>query len=248
MLLEGKSALITGASRGIGKAIAKKFASEGVASLVICARNLNQLQDLKTDLESKFPVKVFPIKCDVSVVEDINNLFSEIQTLGISLDVLVNNAGIMKDAALLMAGSDVYDANFNVNIRGTILVTQKAIKHFIRKKAGSIINFSSIVGMEGASGQSIYAASKAAVIGFTKSMSKELAPFNVRVNAIAPGFIDTDLTSHFNEMQRASLVQNIGFKRFGTIHDVSNVVVFLASSLSDYVTGQVIGVDGGMIL
>lgn len=248
MLLNGKTALITGASRGIGKAIAERFASEGASVLVICARNKTALEVIKTQLESESPVKVFPIQCDVTNTDDINNLFAQIQSLGISLDILVNNAGIMKDASLLMAGNEVYDDNFNVNIRGTILVTQKAIKHFIRKKQGSIINFSSIVGMKGAAGQSIYAASKAAVIGFSKSMSKELAAFNVKVNAIAPGFIDTDLTSHFNDSQRDKLIENIGFKRFGTIHDVSNVAVFLASNLSDYVTGQVIGVDGGMIL
>jgi 3-oxoacyl-[acyl-carrier protein] reductase len=154
----------------------------------------------------------------------------------------------MIDATLQMATMDVYEQIYKVNVQGSISVAQKAIKHMLRKRSGSIINLSSIIGTNGNAGQTIYGSSKSAIIGFTKSLSKELAPLGIRVNAVAPGFIDTDMTAGMDEKFYKKNVESIGMRRIGTPQDVARVVVFLASDLSGYVTGQVIGVDGGMVI
>lgn len=248
MLLKGKNILITGASRGIGKAILEKFASEGASGIFICARNPELLGKIKEECESRYATRIYPLICDVASQDSINDMFNAIHQSGVVLDVLVNNAGVMQDAALMMASRELYDNNFSVNVAGTIFVTQKALRHFIRKRKGSIINLASIVGIYGVAGQSIYAASKAAIVGFTKSLSKELAGLHIKVNAIAPGFIDTDMTASFNQEQKEKIISAIGFKKPGSPEDVANTALFLASDLSDFTTGQVIGVDGGQTL
>jgi len=246
-LLTGSTALITGASKGIGKAISELFAKEG-ADIIMVSRNISALNAFSDTIASDFGVKVYSYEGDVRNHESIGYIFKDLSEKGIFIDILVNNAGIMIDATLQMIKDDVIHDLFETNVYGTIFCSQLAIKPFLRRRKGSIINLSSIVGTNGNLGQSIYSASKAAVIGFTKSLSKELAPFNIRVNAVAPGFIDTDMTKDMSASLVEKNIGSIGMKRIGKPKDVARVALFLASDLSEYVTGQVIGVDGGMII
>lgn len=247
MLLKGKTALITGASKGIGAATAHLFASEG-ANLILVARNRELLELQKKEIEQSYPVYVSLFEADISDPDQVKAMFGEMSRGKIEIDIVVNNAGVMLDAALLMLKADVMRQNIEVNLYGCMYVTQAAVKSLIRRKGGSIINLTSIVGVRGSAGQSAYAAAKSGVIGFTKSLSKELAALNIRVNAIAPGFIETELVAALPEHVREKTLSAIGMKRAGKPEDVAKVALFLASGLSDYVTGQVIGVDGGMIL
>lgn len=245
MLLSGKTVLITGASRGIGLAIAQTFAAQG-ATLVLTARNTDALNDLKNQLPS--PSGHFVYAMDVSQRDSIKAVFDDLAAKKILLDVVVNNAGIMLDSLLMMVKPEQVEKTFETNVFGVINLNQLAIKSFIRKKAGSIIHITSIVGTHGNAGQSVYSASKSAIIGLTKSLSKELAALNIRVNAIAPGYIETNLTAGYSEEIKNKTLSSIGMKRAGTANDVANTALFLASDLSAYVTGQIIGVDGGMII
>lgn len=247
MLLKGKTALITGASKGIGAATAHLFASEG-ANLILVARSPELLKLQKKEIEQTYEVDVNLFEADVADHNQVKAMFGEISRDKKEIDIVVNNAGVMLDAALLMLKADVLRQNIEVNLYGTMYVTQAAVKSLIRRRGGSIINLTSIVGVRGSAGQSAYAAAKSGVIGFTKSMSKELAALNIRVNAIAPGFIETELVAALPEQVREKTLSAIGMKRAGKPEDVAKVALFLASDLSEYVTGQVIGVDGGMIL
>jgi len=241
-LLQGKTSIITGASKGLGKSIAQTFAMHG-SDLILLSRNLQAISGLKTELESLYAVQCHIYETDVTDLNSLKNTFADLNKKKIVADVLVNNAGIMIDSTLMTVKPEMISNTYNTNVNGTIYCSQLALKNFIKKRKGSIINLSSIIGTNGSAGQSIYASSKAAIIGFTKALSKELAPLNIRVNAIAPGFIETDLTAGKDKAQLS-----IGMKRAGTPEDVAKVALFLASDLSDYVTGQVIGVDGGMII
>jgi 3-oxoacyl-[acyl-carrier protein] reductase len=247
-MLSGKTAFITGATKGIGAAIATEFARQG-ANLILIARKAGELNTAKENIQKQFPnssVTVF--EADIADHQLINNIAKELNQQKIEIDILVNNAGVMADGMLMMLKPDAMRQNIDVNLFGTIYVTQALIKSFIKKRNGSIINITSIIGTNGNAGQSVYSASKSGIIGFTKSMSKELASLNIRVNAIAPGFIETDLVKNVSEQAKEKTLQNIGMKRFGKPEDVAKVALFLASDLSAYVTGQVIGVDGGMII
>ena len=247
MLLKGRTILITGATKGIGKATAQLFAENG-ANLILLGRVGESLNSVKDQISENSEVNILTFAVDLTSLDAIKNIFTELKKNRIFLDGLVNNAGIMKDAALMMVKPAAVEETFSTNVFAVINLCQLALKSFIHHRKGFIINISSIVGVQGSAGQSVYSASKSALIGFTKSLSKELAPLNIKVNAIAPGFIQTDLIGHINEKQRENVINNIGFKRAGTPEDVAKVVLFLASELSDYVTGQVIGVDGGMII
>lgn len=248
MLLKNKIALITGASKGIGRAIAEKFAENG-ADLILFARNIDELNILKSELESKFGNSVDIYKVDVTDKEEIATAFADIlQTKKKFFDILVNNAGIMKDSMLNTVKMDLIEDNFKTNTYSTMIISQYALKSFLRLRKGSIINISSIIGTHGNAGQSIYSASKSAILGFSKSLSKELAALHIRVNVITPGFIKTQLTEDYQEKYQESQTPSIGIRRMGEPEDVANVAIFLASDLSAYVTGQVIGVDGGMII
>jgi 3-oxoacyl-[acyl-carrier protein] reductase len=246
-LLSNKTAIITGASRGIGKATAALFAAEG-ANLILVSRTLEPLNILKTDLQSRYGIAIDVFQADVSKLDQLKQLFSELTAKNLIADILVNNAGIMIDATLLMVKPEQIERIYSTNVYGSMYCSQLVLKHFIRKKGGTIINLSSIIGTNGNLGQTIYGSSKAAMIGFTKSLSKELASLNIRVNAIAPGFIETDMTKGMNEKFYEKNLASIGMKRIGKPEDVAKVALFLASDLSGYVTGQVIGVDGGMII
>lgn len=246
MMLENKIILITGASKGIGKSIAELFAKEG-ARLILTGRNLDSLVQFENTLTPHAEGHIV-YRMDVNDLENIKTVFDLLNSQRIFIDCLVNNAGIMQDATLQMIKPKVVNDIYTTNVYGTIYPSQMAIKSFIRKKGGSIINLSSIIGTNGNLGQTIYGSSKAAIIGFTKSLSKELAALNIRVNAIAPGFIDTDMTKGMDEKFYEKNLKSIGMKRLGKPEDVAKVALFLASDLSSYVTGQVIGVDGGMVI
>jgi 3-oxoacyl-[acyl-carrier protein] reductase len=247
MLLQNKTVLITGASRGIGKETAKLFAEEG-ANLILISRNLDHLKTLQDSLTSKYSHEVHIFRCDVGNEHEIKEVFAEIRKLQLQIDAVVNNAGIMKDAMLGMATSSLMHEIYNINVFGSLFIAQHASKFMIKNRKGSIINLSSIVGTNGNKGQTVYASSKAAIIGFTKSLSKELAPFGIRVNAIAPGFIETDMTAGMDPKFYEKNMSMIGMGRMGKPEDIAKVALFLTSDLSEYVTGQILGVDGGFLI
>lgn len=246
-LLSGKVVMITGASKGIGRASALKCAEFG-ADLILVSRDLEKLETLKQEVESAFGIRAFVYSCDITENDQIVALFKKINEQKISIDCLLNNAGVMIDATLQVVRPELIKKIYDTNVFAIMYLSQLAMKSMLRKRKGSIINMTSIIGTNGNAGQVVYGSSKSAVIGITKSLAKELAPFQIRVNAIAPGFIDTDMTKDMEEKFKEKNIASIGMKKFGQPTDIANVVVFLASDLSDYITGQVIGVDGGMII
>lgn len=246
MLLKNQTCLITGASRGIGLAISTLFAQNG-ARVILTGRDNTRLNDVITTLPV-FSLPHLSFNLDVTKEVEIVQLFKHLHSENIYINCLVNNAGIMEDSTLQMVKPELIHRIYGTNVFGPIMASQYALKSLIKHRGGSIINLSSIIGTNGNSGQSVYGSSKSAIIGFTKSLSKELAPLNIRVNAIAPGFIDTDMTKGMNPRFYEKNLNAIGMKRIGTPLDVARVALFLASDLSEYVTGQTIGVDGGMII
>ena len=242
-----KVALITGASRGIGKQIALILAKEGFNIAINYRVESKELKSLKEEIE-KNNVKCLLLKGDVSSFEDCENMVKKIiDTFG-NIYVLVNNAGITKDTLLLKMKEEDFKQVIDVNLVGTFNMTKAVTPYMIKQRQGRIINISSVVGISGNAGQSNYAASKAGIIGFTKSIAKELASRNILVNAIAPGFIETDMTKVLSDNVKEKILEQIPLKKYGTAEDVANVVKFLASSESSYITGQVINVDGGMLM
>ncbi|BDG07089.1 SDR family NAD(P)-dependent oxidoreductase [Anaeromyxobacter paludicola] len=246
MRLDGQIALVTGSTRGIGWATARSLARAGATVVLsghsdpaLLARRAEELS-----AESGRPVQGIP--CDVSSTAAVRALFQEIFRTHRRLDVLVNNAGVMEDALLGMIEDALVERVLGVNVRGAINVLQGAARLMARTRSGCIVNVSSIVGVRGNVGQAVYSASKAAIVGLTLSASKELAPQGIRVNAIAPGFIDTDMTRALPPEKFRDLAARIGMGRVGTPEDVAGAVLFLCSELAAYVTGQVLGVDGGM--
>lgn len=243
-----KTALITGAARGIGKEIAMKLAKEGY-DVAINYRTMNdELQQLKTQIEQDFNVKCALVQGDVSSFEDTEKMVKEtVEVLG-KIDVLVNNAGITKDGLLMRMAKEDFESVVDINLVGTFNVTRNVIPFMVKQKSGRVINISSVVGVAGNAGQTNYSASKAGIIGFTKSLAREVASRNILVNSVAPGFIATDMTSVLNDAQKENISTQIPLKRMGTAEDVANLVKFLASEEASYITGQVINVDGGMVM
>lgn len=247
-MLEGKIAFVTGSTQGIGWATAQRFGAEG-AVVILNGHTDQALLDQRVDeLEAASGTEVWGTLCDVADPGQIRDVYQQIFRRHKRLDVLVNNAGIMQDALLGMIPDDVVQQTFAINTFGAIHNLQAAARLMSRAKSGSIINVSSIVGLTGNEGQVVYGASKAAVIGLTRSAAKELAPQNIRVNAVAPGFIETDMTAQLPEEKYEERLASIKMGRIGKPGDVADVILFLASDLSRYVTGQVIGVDGGMLI
>ena len=242
-----KVAFITGATRGIGRAIALELAKEGY-NIALNYRTENEaLETLKKEI-SELGVECYPVQGDVSKAEDSERMTKEIIEHFEQIDVLVNNAGITKDKLIQRMKEEEFTDVINVNLVGTFNITKNVIKYMTKKRYGKIINISSVVGISGNAGQSNYAASKAGIIGFTKSIAKELASRNITANAVAPGFIKTDMTNVLKDEIKEAIEGTIPLKRLGTAEDVAKVVRFLASDDSNYITGQVINVDGGMLM
>ena len=241
-----KVAMITGATRGIGKQIALTLANEGYNIVLNYRTENDELIQAKNEIESK-NVKCLTVQGDVTNFEDCKQMIERaINEFG-KIDVLINNAGITKDMLLARMKEEDFKQVIDVNLVGTFNMTKNVISYMMKARSGRIINISSVVGIAGNAGQTNYSASKAGIIGFTKSLAKEVASRNILVNAVAPGFIETNMTDVLKQEVKDEIAKNIPLKRMGTPKDVSNVVKFLASEDSSYITGQVISVDGGMI-
>ena len=245
MDLTGKAALVTGASRGIGRACALKLAELGADVAVNYSSNRDKAEEVVLKIQ-EMGRQAVALKADVSKREEAETLIDEaIRALG-GLDILVNNAGIARDSLLIRMKEEDWSQVLDTNLSSVFFTTKSACKYMMKKRQGRIINISSVVAVSGNAGQANYAASKAGVIGFSKSIAKEFAPRNILVNVIAPGFIETDMTDALTEQQKDSILSIVPLKRYGKPEDVANVAAFLASEESRYLTGQVICVDGGM--
>lgn len=244
-LLANKKALITGSSRGIGKAIAQRFLEEGCEVWGLSTKPSAAAQELD-EIAKTNGTKFHEITGNVGDADNIRDVISEAIKESGGFDILVNNAGITKDGLSFRMKKEDWDAVIAINLTGTFLVTQLVSSDMIRKRTGSIINLSSIVGLHGQGGQVNYSASKAGIIGLTKSLAKETGSRGVRVNAIAPGFVETDMTAVLPEETKKTWMETIPLKRGGTPKEIADTALFLASDMASYITGQVIGVDGGM--
>lgn len=242
-----KSILITGATRGIGYATAVQAAKQRW-TIIVNGRNEERLIEMKEQLEMQYGATVYTLNYDVTNVDEIKKAFMWIKKNVGQLDAVVNNAGILDDALLGMVNIKQVSQTLAVNTEAVIYHMQYASRLMMKQKSGSIVNVSSIIGRVGNAGQTVYGASKAAVIGATYSAAKELAPYNIRVNAVAPGFIETDMTKQLSDEKFEQRLTEIKMGRIGKPEEVANAILFLASDLSSYITGQVIGVDGGMVI
>ncbi|WP_132995384.1 3-oxoacyl-[acyl-carrier-protein] reductase [Sporanaerobacter acetigenes] len=245
--LKGKTALITGGSRGIGRAIAIEFSKQGANVVITYINNEVNAKEVIAEVE-KSNVRGLAIKADVSNEKDINDMIEIVNNEFGSVDILVNNAGITKDNLLLRMKLEEWDDVISTNLRGAYLCTKAVARGMLKKKSGKIVNIASVVGISGNAGQGNYSASKAGIIGFTKSIAKELGSRGINVNAVAPGFVETDMTNILNDKIKDEMINGIPLKRAGKPEDIANVVAFLCSEKSDYITGQVINVDGGMLM
>lgn len=247
MHLEGQVALVTGASRGIGRAVAIRLAQAGADVVVNYAGSEAAAQETVEAIEA-LGRKAIKIQANVADAEQVQAMVEQAHAEFGHLDVLVNNAGITKDGLLMRMKDEDFDAVIDINLKGTYLVTKAVSKIMMKQRSGSIINMTSVVGVMGNAGQTNYAASKAGVIGFTKSCAKEMASRGIRVNAIAPGFIETDMTDVLSDKVKEAMVGQIPLGRMAQPEEVANATVFLASKFASYITGQVINVDGGMVM
>lgn len=244
-MLENKVALVTGAGRGIGRAIAIALAKEGAEVVVNYNGSEERAKEVKQTIEENGG-KASIYKCNVSDFEACEAMIKDIVKEHGRLDILINNAGITKDGLIMKMKEEDFDSVLNVNLKGTFNTIRHSARQMLRQKSGKIINISSVSGILGNAGQANYAASKAGVIGLTKTMARELGSRGITVNAIAPGFVDTEMTGVLSEEIRENACRQIILGRFGKPEDIANVAVFLASDKADYITGQIISVDGGM--
>ena len=245
-LLKGKTAIVTGATRGIGKGVALKLAEQGANIAFTYVSSAEKALELENELQA-FGVKVKSYKSDASLMKDAEELIKNVLDNFESIDVLVNNAGITKDNLLMRMSEEDFDRILEVNLKSIFNMTKAVQRTMLKQRSGSIVNMTSVVGVKGNAGQSNYAASKAGVIGFTKSIALELGSRNIRCNAIAPGFIETEMTEKLDEEVITNWRNSIPLKRGGTPEDVANTTLFLASDLSSYITGQTLHVCGGML-
>jgi len=241
--LSGKTAFVTGSTRGIGLAIANTLYAAG-AKVAVVGRDAARAREVAAAMGSR----AFGVACDVAQEDQVLSAVAAAEAALGAVDVLVNNAGLTRDNILLRLSEQDWDAVLDANLKGAFHTTRAVIKGMMKRRAGRIINMSSIVGLTGNKGQANYAASKAGLIGFTKSVAKEYASRNILVNCIAPGFIDTDMTASLPDAARATLLEQIALGRLGRPEDVAGAVLFLASDLAGYITGQVLVVDGGMVI
>lgn len=246
MELKNKIAIVTGSAQGIGKTIAVSLASEG-ANLALCDKDFEGLKKTAAEIESQ-NVTCVPFSVNVTNAKEVEDMISKVLDKFSRIDILVNNAGITKDNLMLRMTEEEWDLVLAVNLKGTYNFIKAVTKQMVKQREGKIVNIASIIGIMGNAGQANYAASKAGVIGLTKSVAKELASRNINVNAIAPGFIDTAMTQKLAEEIKKAMLDRIPLKRFGLCEDIANAVLFLVSNKASYITGQVLTVDGGMIM
>jgi len=245
MILKDKVSIITGGARGIGKAIALRLAKEG-SHIAICDVNAEVLAAAHKEIQA-LGVEVLSEAVDVTKTDDVKNFIQKTLDKFGKINILINNAGITRDGLLVRMNEADWDAVLNVNLKGTFNCTKAAAKVMMKQRSGKIVNIASIIGMIGNAGQANYAASKGGVIAFTKSAAKELAPRNINVNAIAPGFIETEMTAKLPEDVKQGIMKLVPMAKWGSAGDVADVAMFLVSDASAYITGQVVRVDGGMV-
>jgi len=245
--MKGQTAIITGSSRGIGRTTAEEFAKRGV-NIVIVDIDEEMAKQSAEEIKNQFGVETLGLKADVSNADDVKTLFEESLKKFGKIEILVNNAGITKDNLLIRMKDEEWDAVLNINLKGAFLCSREAIKNMSKIKYGRIINIASVVAFTGNPGQVNYSASKAGLIGLTKTLAKEYASRGITVNAVAPGFIQTAMTEKLPEKVKEEMLRTIPLQRFGTTMDVANAIIFLALPESGYVTGQVIHVNGGMYM
>ncbi|QOY34434.1 3-oxoacyl-[acyl-carrier-protein] reductase [Anaerobacillus isosaccharinicus] len=246
-MLKGKSALVTGASRGIGRAIAIELARQGVNVAVNFAGNAEKAEEVVAEIKA-LGSQAFAIKADVANSEEVAAMVKETVDAFGSLDILVNNAGITRDGLIMRMKEDDWDAVINTNLKGVFNCAKAVTRQMMKQRYGRIINISSVVGVLGNAGQANYVAAKAGVIGLTKTLARELANRNINVNAVAPGFIETDMTNELSEDIKQELLKQIPLAKLGKAEDIAAVVRFLVSEDANYMTGQTLHVDGGMVM
>lgn len=244
---DNKVALITGGSRGIGEKIAERFAQAGYNLIINYVSNIENVEELEAKIKGNANIEILFIQSDVTSFESCENMVNEaIKKFG-HIDVLVNNAGITKDTLLMRMKEEDFDKVISINLKGTFNLTKLVTPYMMKRREGRIVSISSVVGVMGNAGQSNYAASKAGIIGFTKSVAKELASRNILANCVAPGFIATDMTAVLNDKVKESINAQIPLKRMGTAEEIANAVYFLGGEENTYITGQTLNIDGGMI-
>jgi 3-oxoacyl-[acyl-carrier protein] reductase len=241
----GKTVLVTGSTRGIGRAIAEEFAKHK-ANVIVSGTVEEKAQEVAKELAEKYNVQTLGVGMDVSDPQSVEEAFKKINAAFGGVDILVNNAGITRDTLFLRMKLEDWEKVLKVNLTGTFLVTKQVVRYMTKKRWGRIINITSVVGFTGNIGQVNYSTTKSGLIGFTKSLAKELAPRNILVNAVAPGFIETDMTAQLKDEIKEEYKKQIPLGRFGKPEEVAKVVLFLASPMADYITGEVIHVNGGM--
>lgn len=246
-MLKGKVAIITGSGRGIGKAIAMKLAENGADIVINDILGSDYADDTKKEIEA-LGVKAIVVRGDVRKTEDVENLVSETMNAFGRIDILVNNAGITRDGLMLRMSEEDWDMVLDINLKGAFNCIKAVARPMMKQRCGSIINIASVVGVMGNAGQANYTASKAGLIGLTKTVAKEFSSRNIRANAVAPGFIESHMTDVLTEEVKNQYFDAIPLSRFGKVEDVAKAVLFLASDLSSYITGQTINVDGGLVM
>ncbi len=247
LLLANKIAVVTGGSRGIGEGIVRSLAAAGSRVYFTYNSNAEKAEALASELTSE-TVPVTAVKANVTSADEVAALVSRVIEEAKSLDILVNNAGITKDGLLMRMSETDWDDVLNTNLKGVFLCSKAVLRPMMSQRRGRIINIGSIVGLSGNAGQANYAASKAGLVGFTRSLAKEVASRNILVNCVAPGYVLTDMTGKLTEEQRKTFEEHIPLKRSGTVEEIASVVGFLASDAASYITGQVINIDGGLAL
>jgi 3-oxoacyl-[acyl-carrier protein] reductase len=246
MKLQGKVAIVTGGARGIGKAIAALFAKEG-ADIAICDVNAEAMAETAKEIEA-IGRRVFTATVDVTKAQDVDGFVQKTLDKMGKIDILINNAGITRDGLLVRMSENDWDLVLNVNLKGAFNFTKAVSKIMMKQRDGRIVNMASIIGIMGNAGQANYAASKGGLIALTKTVAKELASRNVRANAIAPGFIQTEMTAKLSDEVKSEMLKFVPLGKLGTVQDVANLALFLAGDDSSYITGQVVQVDGGMVM
>ena len=247
MLLDGKVALVTGASRGIGRAVALRLASEGAKVAINFAGSTAKAEEVKAEIEAKGGQAIL-VQANVADKEAVAAMVDKVVEAFSQIDILVNNAGITRDGLLARMKEEDFEAVVDTNLKGVFYCTKAVAKLMMKSRSGRIVNMASVVGLTGNAGQTNYAASKAGVIGFSKSAAKELAARGITVNMVAPGFIATDMTDAMTDKAKEAVLGTIPLKREGTPEDVANAVLFLVSDSASYITGQIVNVDGGMVM